>query len=398
MAPPSRRTSLNSNAASTRRSSLMQKCHGAGWDDSIAAPGLPQLDPSDSVEGYEELTFESTVVPPPDSIQIFGPLRQADCWRHSTNIPGTENLAEKQARTHLKSYVSKHSCYGKAPVKTMIITDMQSFSTFHYQLDSFVEMREVAWVFEAWNSGLPVEERGEGQAPLPWEIEVEPERLFQDEVRVIQVPHTSVLKSCHRCFGVGTNFCNECKGKGWIRCLHCHGDGFTADSEYRERCFYCRASNHGYGRMDCNKCRATGKMGCPQCENSGLIICYIQLTVTWKVNSSEFILERTGLPRKLISEVSGEIVFNEQNSIVGPISDFPEEAMVNASNRLIKKHHRLYADQYIICQRQRIRVVPVALIKYTWKGHDGEFFVYGIEKKVHAPDYPQTCCWGCIII
>jgi hypothetical protein len=32
---------------------------------------------------------------------------------------------------------------------------------------------------------------------------------------------------------------------------------------------------------------------------------------------------------------------------------------------------------------------------YKWKGEDDNFIVYGFEKKVYAPNYPQKCCCGC---
>ena len=43
-------------------------------------------------------------------------------------------------------------------------------------------------------------------------------------------------------------------------------------------------------------------------------------------------------------------------------------------------------------------MVPVTEIHYTWKRRTGKFYLYGYEHKVHAPDYPQTCCWGCSIL
>lgn len=49
-------------------------------------------------------------------------------------------------------------------------------------------------------------------------------------------------------------------------------------------------------------------------------------------------------------------------------------------------------------QRQQVRMVPVTEIHYTWKRRAGRFYLYGYENKVHAPEYPQTCCWGCSVL
>jgi len=89
-----------------------------------------------------------------------------------------------------------------------------------------------------------------GTAPLPWDIEAYPSATFEDEVKLIPVPHTASVKPCHRCKGGGSLLCSECHGKGWVRCLSCHGDGWSASSSgYKERCFYCHSSTHGHGRQ-----------------------------------------------------------------------------------------------------------------------------------------------------
>ena len=46
-------------------------------------------------------------------------------------------------------------------------------------------------------------------------------------------------------------------------------------------------------------------------------------------------------------------------------------------------------------QRHQVRIVPVAEVEYCFKARPGKFWVYGYENKVHSPDYPHTCCWGC---
>ena len=52
-----------------------------------------------------------------------------------------------------------------------------------------------------------------GRAPLPWEVELPPSCVFKEEVRVVTVPHTGVVKTCHKCRGNGGMTCNECYGK-----------------------------------------------------------------------------------------------------------------------------------------------------------------------------------------
>ena len=68
-----------------------------------------------------------------------------------------------------------------------------------------------------------------GRAPLPWEVELPPSCVFKEEVRVVTVPHTGVVKTCHKCRGNGGMTCNECYGKVGARvvtvCTWCGGCG-----------------------------------------------------------------------------------------------------------------------------------------------------------------------------
>ena len=92
---------------------------------------------------------------------------------------------------------------------------------------------------------------GRGGAPLPWDMEEPPANMFKEEVltllvmvmaknimiqlyvccschrfpivgikllvpsqvRVVTVPHTGVVKACHKCRGTGGMSCRDCSGK-----------------------------------------------------------------------------------------------------------------------------------------------------------------------------------------
>ena len=61
-------------------------------------------------------------------------------------------------------------------------------------------------------------------------------------MRLVTVPHTQVVKTCHKCRGTGGLTCGECGGKGWVRCLHCHGDVHLPSGADQ--------ANHGSGSLD----------------------------------------------------------------------------------------------------------------------------------------------------
>lgn len=55
-----------------------------------------------------------------------------------------------------------------------------------------------------------------GPAPGPWDIAVQPTKLFQNSQNHFEVPHTASVKVCHGCTGNGFNRCSKCLGRGKV--------------------------------------------------------------------------------------------------------------------------------------------------------------------------------------
>lgn len=261
-------------------------------------PSAPPIDILDHIKGYEMVSFDTNMCPPP--LESFDPQpppasspskeykdRQIELDVESEavscdNIDGIDRsvsqqeekqppppivipefeskLTEEQARAALITHIADHCCYGKAAAKNMHIKKMECAPAYHYELQTFSEKRETAWTYAAIRPGY-TDMMGGGSLgavpPLPWEIVEHPTHPFKDEFRLVQVPNTGSTKQCHRCRGSGGMTCRDCNGKGWSRCLNCHGDGWMHDSGgHRERCFYCHHSKHGHGQLDCPKCKS----------------------------------------------------------------------------------------------------------------------------------------------
>lgn len=159
-------------------------------------------------------------------------------------------------------------------------------------------------------------------------------------------------------------------------------------------------------------------MNCATCQGHGQIRCYIQLSITWKTNTAEHIIERLDLPVDLIRDVSGQVAYEEEASRVKSIDAFGEDLGIKeASTSLVFNHLNSFSDHKVIRQRHQVyhrfppqkvnlsilpvfqvRIVPVTKVTYEWKGKAHVFFVYGYENKSYVPNYPQKCCWGCQIL
>ena len=94
----------------------------------------------------------------------------------------------------------------------MVIKEVHYQPAYHYELQTYVEKRETNWTY-APHKGGSINGPSHGRAPLPWEIVEEPTSMFKDEVRIVSIPHTDVIKACHKCRGTGGMTCRECSGK-----------------------------------------------------------------------------------------------------------------------------------------------------------------------------------------
>ena len=292
-------------------------------------PTAPPIDYLETLKGYELTSFDATSVPPPplplpnipttlhDKSERNKSSKNADSALGDDDLsssmdsqaqvsepspssppPPLQNtmveldtvctITDHQARSALMKHISdNHCCYGKGAAKHMVIKKLEYMPALHYELQTFSEKRETAWTYSSIRSGFGISSgvgclHGYGSGappPLPWEIEEFPTQEFKDEVRLVAVPNTTSIKTCHRCRGTGGVTCRDCNGKGWSRCLNCHGDGYLLTDHHgsgsggittsgagggsagsgtglgRERCFYCQHSKHGHGHQDCSKCQ-----------------------------------------------------------------------------------------------------------------------------------------------
>lgn len=171
------------------------------------------------------VSFDTVSVPPPTSStreeqehtepenEEEAKNRNKSTSKKSLVIPeAIPSLTQTQARDALLLYLSTKCCYGTGAAKQMRISSMDYVPAFHYELQTFLEKRETSWTY-APHKGGDVDGPCRGPAPLPWDIEEIPSQMFKDEVRVVTVPRTGVVKACHKCRGTGGMTCRDCSGK-----------------------------------------------------------------------------------------------------------------------------------------------------------------------------------------
>lgn len=364
-------------------------------DNENAAPPPPTAPPAEmfgKFAGYESVGFGTDYLPPPPP---YEPPKQQQTpeqiFQQATAI------SEDQARDALLAFVAENCCYGKKAAKDMDIKDMAPSSAYHYNLTSFCESRSSAWKHEPYR-GQMIDGPQNGQAPQPWSIPAQPNQLFTPQVVNIEVPHTASVKPCHDCMASGYKRCYKCYGRGRVRCTWCHGSGSRTEHRdghsHRVTCTWC----HGSGRRICKICHGHGRVMCWTCQGQAQLKLFIQLTVTWESHIDNHVTERTDLPNQLIIGSQGTDIFTQELPRVYPVTAFHDQDVNDGSQRLVEAHSRNWPSKRILMQRQTLRAVPVSEVKYEWKDTNTRYWVYGLDHKVHAPDYPQQCCWGCAIL
>lgn len=349
------------------------------------APSAPAADMFGSVPGYEgTVQGGGGYLPPPMPLEPVAPPQPgpepAD-W----SIP---SLSEDVAQEAFKSYASSHCCYSKDPANHGVITSMEPFNTYRYRLETFTESRSTEWASKPHEGEAP--DFYTQTAPRPWEIQATAPTLFTNHTEEIHVPYTSSIKECHTCHSTGTSPCDECSGNGSKPCWVCNGSGTKMD----ENCSRC----DGTGKDRCTECNSQGTKECETCKGKRQLLTFIQLKVEWKNNVEDHVVQQnSGLNIEDLRSVTGKELFKNNMYLLYPLLGFPNPAMAEASERLIREHQSKFAQtSRILQQRQTVELIPITKVNYKWKGDSHVYYVYGNENQVNADNYPATCC--CVIM
>lgn len=350
--------------------------------------GMPRISGYEQVGGFGQMNFMPPPPPPPPPQGKPPPME-------FTNLA---NLNEEDCRNAMIQFVSENCCYGSAPAKEMNITNVIGLTALHYTLETFCESRRTGYVHEPYRGG-PVDGPQNGPAPPPWQMHCVANTMFSTHEKKMEVPHTATVMPCHACDARGYHVCWRCHGIGHTRCDNCNGSGqrHTQDPHGNpivQMCHHC----HGDGRERCHTCGGDGRITCDECDGYRNIKSYIQLTVTFTNHKVDHIIERSDMPDELVRHVSGDIIFEQVLPQVWPITAYPVPEINDNSVRLVNQHKGAFPNERQLQQRQQLRAVPVTEAHYEWNDVKTRFWVYGLEKKVEAPDYPQQCCWGCEIL
>ncbi|KAM6062060.1 LOW QUALITY PROTEIN: protein SSUH2 homolog [Chlamydotis macqueenii] len=302
-------------------------------------------------------------------------------------------MTEAAARRALLRFVASRCCYRCRAADELAIRWLRQLGTYRYRLETFSESRLSEWAFEPFTK--PGAARPPRDATMDaWDVEVGTPRLFQGHTGCCRVPCSALVRDCHRCHGRGRSKCRVCHGAGRTRCVTCKGS--RRRLKQQKRCQLCS----GTGRRRCGTCSGRDSKTCATCQGEKKLRHFQQLVITWKNNVFEFVSEHhLNFPGELLSKVSGENIFKDENVVVYPIVDFPDPKISLASQRAVAEHSAACAtSSRILRQRQTIELIPIMEVHYQYSGKPYCYYIYGLENKVYALDYPKPCCCACTIL
>ncbi|KAI0218715.1 hypothetical protein LSAT2_029584 [Lamellibrachia satsuma] len=353
---------------------------------------------STHILGYETTCHSSRDCGPSESMRTLKDLETDGELKPLEEYTSCAHIDEGEAKEALLHFVGAHCCYGKKPARNMSRVKIVPSSTLRYTLETYTETRCTKWEQEPFR-GQEIDGPMNGPAPSPWSIPCAPSEMFQDEIHDLEVPHTSHVIACHGCNSLGWVRCHSCLGRGYKCCLRCQGTGRDWKTDVHghghiESCWQC----HGTGRKRCLQCDGDGRVVCRTCQGYKQLKCSIRITVNFTNNRGEHVVEKSDIPEELVQQVSGEVVFEQVRPRVWPVSNYPDKELCVASQNLIEDHWDQFRHTQIIMQRHCLRAVPVTECQYNWQDCQHKFWVYGVEKAVYTPDYPQKYCCGCVLL
>ncbi|XP_071984977.1 protein SSUH2 homolog [Engystomops pustulosus] len=295
-------------------------------------------------------------------------------------------ITEAMAKQAIEEYGNSKCCYGGAPTREMAMEELQPLNTYKYLLETFTESRICEWVTEQY-TGQHVDCRNVASTLKPWEVPVAVPDMFMDGIQKMKVPHTSSVKTCSHCKGMGKNMCRKCHGTGRIQCMWCNGTGRRMQMEMCQQCY-------GSGTECCRMCDHSTAQNCAPCGGRGQVLTYIQLTITWKNNKYQFIsAHKSEFSSDLFKTVHGERIYTDEQLTVSPLVDFPDSSIIWASQNALEQHRTQFSSSCrVIRQRQSVELLPLTRVRYTWRGEQRQYYVYGKENKVYVQSNPQKCC------
>ncbi|XP_075040240.1 protein SSUH2 homolog [Mixophyes fleayi] len=303
-------------------------------------------------------------------------------------------ITDQMAADAIQRYVSSRFCCSSSTGEELVIKELTQIPLYRYRLESFTETRHNEKTSKPY-TGQRIDGPDRGDPPQLWDIVVQTPNMFHEGSKRLPLPHSAVVKECHKCQGRKRCKCTGCGGSGQFRC--------RCSSRQRSKNKRCHACS-GSGRRRCSKCSGRGRKVCASCKGEGRLLHYQQLNVSWKTLQSEFLskppAQESTFPLSLLQKVSGEVILKDDDMMLHPPATSAESSeTANAFETVFQDHRKSCGSScHILRQRKTVEVIPVARVQYEYRGQILSSHVYGREHRVYAKRNPNVLFCGCSVM
>lgn len=348
-------------------------------------------------KGYENVGFEGASVAPPNQIVIDVQEiikqggKQIDILQEYAE---DAILSEEAIREIVLAWVrTQGKCWGKKFAKKMEIKSVTPIPALRYEISSYCEDRKTQWKIIPFMGGL-IDGPQNGIPPGAWAIPIHSTGLFRQETYFREIPHTCSIHPCFRCHTSGELMCKKCGGDGEYFCVWCGGMGFTATGDGFlggiRTCYGC----YGRGAVRCHNCKGSGSVPCYECDGYGNLKTFVELTVAFHSVTNNWLYDRTGLPKEDLAVAKGKRIMEQVLPRLSPIQGYKLYELNKASYDLVMQHSNLQQTQRVHYQGHNVEAIPVTqvIVFHGKKREELVILIYGFERNVVFPDYPQKGC------
>ncbi|KAK2490119.1 hypothetical protein MC885_017547 [Smutsia gigantea] len=266
-------------------------------------------------------------------------------------------VTEEVAREALRSFVNSKCCYGSGAAGDLIIRELRRQTLCRYRLETFSESRISEWTFQPYTNHS-VDGPQRGTSPRLWDIDVQVPPMFQEDTRKFQVPHSSLVKECHKCHG-----------RGRYKCSGCHGAGMRSQAQ-------SQAAPEVSDVLRVRPAEVQHMLGAGEQD-----LYHLQGgEETLAFHPAGHHVHHLNCPGELLAKAKGANLFKDENTMVYPVVDFPVREISLASQRGIAEHSAALASRARVLQQTYV------------------YYVYGTDHRVYVADYPEQYCCGCSIL
>ena len=113
------------------------------------------------------------------------------------------------------------------------------------------------------------------------------------------------------------------------------------------------------------------------------------------VTEGKYISNARGLKEEKIVKAAKTILFEETDKFVTPIreAELGDDEIVRHCESMISDHvERCTTSVRMVKQRHVLYAVPMVVVFFMHDKKKGSFFVYGEDREIFFPSYPDKCC------